>query len=111
MHFVNPLICLFCSLVSVLLNVIKVNGLVVKSDRLLVFDNGTELTSVAMLKGAQESGVRRYYIAPGKLQQNAFIERFNCRLRDECLNEIPFTSLSHARAMLAAWQCDYNAVS
>jgi putative transposase len=73
-----------------------------------VSDNGTELTSLAMLKWAQESRIEWHYITPGKPQQNAFIESFNGRLRDECLNETLFTSLSHARAVLAAWQRDYN---
>ena len=49
-----------------------------------------------------------HYIAPGKPQQNAFVESFNSRLRDECLNETVFTSLRHARAVLAAWRQDYN---
>jgi putative transposase len=73
-----------------------------------VSDNGTELTSLAMLKWAQDARVKWHYIAPGKPQQNAFIESFNGRLRDECLNETLFTSLGHARAVLAAWQHDYN---
>jgi len=51
-----------------------------------------------------------HYIAPGKPQQNAFIESFIGRLRDECLNETLFSSLSQARAVLASWQEDYNAV-
>ena len=73
-----------------------------------VSDNGTGLTSLAVLKWAQESRIAWHYIAPGKPQQNAFIESFNGRLRDECLNETLFTSLSHARAVLAAWLRDYN---
>lgn len=73
-----------------------------------VSDNGTELTSLAMLRWAQDARVEWHYIAPGKPQQNAFIESFNGRLRDECLNETLFTSLGHARAVLAAWQHDYN---
>ena len=73
-----------------------------------VSDNGTELTSLAMLKWAQDARVEWHYIAPGKPQQNAFIESFNGRLRDECLNETLFTSLTHARIVLAAWQRDYN---
>jgi putative transposase len=48
------------------------------------------------------------YIAPGKPQQNAFIESFNSRLRDELLNETLFRSLPHARAVLEAWRRDYN---
>ena len=51
------------------------------------------------------------YIAPGKPQQNAFIESFNGRLRDELLNETLFSSLAHARAVLAEWQLDYNSAS
>jgi putative transposase len=57
---------------------------------------------------AQEARVEWHYIAPGKPQQNAFIESFNGRLRDECLNETLFTSLAYARSVLAAWQHDYN---
>jgi putative transposase len=74
----------------------------------LVSDNGTELTSFAILKWSQEAAIDWYYIAPGKPTQNAFIESFNRRLRDELLNEVLFTSLAHARAELAAWQADYN---
>ena len=50
------------------------------------------------------------YITPGKPMQNGFVESFNGRLRDECLNETLFTSLAHARFVLAAWQHDYNHV-
>jgi Integrase core domain len=49
-----------------------------------------------------------HYIAPGKPQQNGFIESFNGRLRDELLNETLFRSLPHARAVLEAWRHDYN---
>jgi len=75
-----------------------------------VSDNGTELTSMAILRWSQESGVEWHYIAPGKPQQNAFIESFNGRLRDELLNETLFGSLAHARAALATWRLDYNDV-
>ncbi|WP_261310415.1 integrase core domain-containing protein, partial [Gluconacetobacter entanii] len=51
-----------------------------------------------------------HYIAPGKPQQNGFVESFNGRLRDECLNETLFTSLTHARQILADWREDYNTV-
>jgi putative transposase len=77
---------------------------------LCVSDNGTELTSIAILTWCQESKVGWHYIAPGKPQQNAFAESFIGRLRDECLNETLFTSLRQARAVLAAWQRDYNEV-
>lgn len=53
----------------------------------IVSDNGTEMTSMAVLRWVQETGIDWHYIAPGKPQQNAFIESFNGRLRDECLNE------------------------
>ena len=76
----------------------------------VVSDNGTELTSVAILRWSQERDVAWHYIAPGKPMQNAFVESFNGRLRDECLNETIFTSLRHARAVLAAWARDYNEV-
>lgn len=76
----------------------------------VVSDNGTELTSMAILTWSQDQQVAWHYIAPGKPQQNAFVESFNGRLRDECLNETLFTSLAHARAVLAAWQRDYNEV-
>ncbi len=78
--------------------------------RSCVSDNGTELTSMAILKWTQTSGVAWHYIAPGKPQQNAFAESFIGRLRDECLNETLFVSLSQARAVLDAWRADYNGV-
>jgi len=76
----------------------------------LVSDNGTELTSMAILRWSQESRIDLHYIAPGKPTQNAFVESFNGRLRDELLNETLFVSLAHARAELAAWKLDYNTV-
>ena len=74
----------------------------------IVSDNGTELTSNAILAWADETGVGWHYIAPGKPQQNGFIESFNGRLRDELLNETLFRSLPHARAVLETWRRDYN---
>jgi putative transposase len=59
-----------------------------------VSDNGTELTGMAILRWSQSMQVEWHYIAPGKPQQNAFIESFNGRLRDELLNETIFTSLA-----------------
>ena len=73
-------------------------------------DNGTELTSMAVLRWCQEMRIEWHYIAPGKPTQNAFIESFNGRLRDELLNETLFTSLAQARVVLAAWKDDYNMV-
>ncbi len=76
----------------------------------IVSDNGTELTSNAVLAWSQARGVGWHYIAPGKPQQNAFVESFNGKLRDECLNETLFSSVRHARAVLADWRQDYNHV-
>ena len=69
-----------------------------------VSDNGTELTSMAILRWSQERRVEWHYIAPGKPQQNAFVESFNGRLRDELLNETLFASLAHVREALAIWR-------
>ncbi len=78
--------------------------------RMIVSDNGTELTGNAMLKWTTESGIKWHYIAPGKPMQNGFMESFNGKLRDECLNENVFTSLAQARRIIEAWRIDYNAV-
>jgi len=76
----------------------------------IVSDNGTELTSNAILAWTDESKVGWHYIAPGKPMQNAFVESFNGRLRDEFLNETLFTSLPQARLALEDWRRDYNNV-
>jgi putative transposase len=73
----------------------------------IVSDNGTELTSVAVLKWAA-GHVAWHYIQPGKPVENAFIESFNSRLRDECLNEHVFMSLAEARDVIETWRYDYN---
>ena len=74
----------------------------------IVSDNGTELTSNAILRWTDDHKVAWHYIAPGKPVQNAFAESFIGRLRDELLNETLFRSLAHARVVLEAWQTDYN---
>jgi putative transposase len=76
--------------------------------KMIVSDNGTEFTSNAILRWADETRVDWHYIAPGKPIQNAFIESFNGRLRDELLNETLFSSLPQARVLLAGWRRDYN---
>ena len=75
---------------------------------MVVSDNGTELTRMAIMRWSRDRDVEWHYIAPGKPQQNGLIESFNARLRDECLNETLFTSLGHASQVLADWQHDYN---
>ncbi len=72
--------------------------------------HGTEFTSKAILKWANENGVEWHYIDPGKPQQNGYIESFNGSLRDECLNEEIFDRLADARRKLALWRYDYNNV-
>jgi putative transposase len=76
----------------------------------IVSDNGTELTSNAILAWTADAKVDWHYIDPGKPVQNAFIESFNGRLRDEFLNETLFTSLMQARLALEEWRRDYNTV-
>jgi putative transposase len=76
----------------------------------IVSDNGTEFTSRAILKWANDNDVDWHYIDPGKPQQNAFIESFNGSLRDELLNEELFDTLGDARRHLALWRYDYNNV-
>lgn len=74
----------------------------------LVMDNGPEMTSRALDQWAYERGVRLRFIAPGKPVQNAFIESFNGRLRDECLNLNWFWNVTDARHVVEEWRRDYN---
>jgi putative transposase len=75
--------------------------------QIVVSDNGTELTSGAVLRWAT-GRLRWHYIEPGKPVQNAFVESFNSKLRDECLNEHVFLTLAEARKTIEAWRLDYN---
>jgi putative transposase len=74
----------------------------------LLMDNGPELTGRALDQWAYERGVELRFIDPGKPVQNAFIEAFNGRFRDECLNQHWFLSLPQARRIVEAWRRDYN---
>jgi transposase InsO family protein len=71
-------------------------------------DNGAEFTGKAMLTWAYRNGVALRLIEPGKPNQNAYVESFNGRLRDECLNEHWFTSIAHTRALIETWRSEYN---
>jgi transposase InsO family protein len=71
-------------------------------------DNGKEFCGRAMLIWAHQNNVSLRLIEPGKPNQNAFIESFNGRFRDECLNEHWFLNLEHAKAIIEAWQREYN---
>lgn len=74
----------------------------------LVLDNGPELTGRALDEWAAERGVRLRFIDPGQPSQNSFVESFNGRFRDECLDQLWFTSLADARAAVEDWRNDYN---
>lgn len=74
----------------------------------IVVDNGPEFRGRALTAWSEERGVRLEFIQPGKPVQNAYIESFNGRLRDECLNANWFTSLSDARRKVETWRQDYN---
>jgi putative transposase len=71
-------------------------------------DQGPEFTGRALDQWAYEHGVQLKLIQPGKPTQNAYIESFNGKFRDECLNEHWFRSLDHARAIIQEWRKDYN---
>ena len=71
-------------------------------------DNGPEFISQAVDQWAFANGVRLHFIEPGKPVQNAFIESFNGKFRDECLNQNWFVSLAEARQVIEAWRVDYN---
>lgn len=74
----------------------------------IILDNGPEGTSRAMFDWSERTGVRLRFIEPGKPVQNAFVESFNGRFRDECLNLHWFQSLRHARQEIARWRTHYN---
>jgi putative transposase len=78
--------------------------------QVLVTDNGPEFAGQALDIWAYEQGVKRHFIEPGKPVQNAFVESFNGKMRDECLNEHWFGTLAEARQTIEAWRRDYNEV-
>jgi len=74
----------------------------------ITVDNGPEFDSQVLDKWAYRSGVQLSFIRPGKPNENAYIESFNGKFRDECLNEHWFISLNHARSIIEAWRVEYN---
>jgi putative transposase len=74
----------------------------------ITVDHGTEFTSKALDEWAYRRGIALNFIRPGKPVENAFIESFNGRLRDECLNVYSFESVAHAQAVIKTWREDYN---
>ena len=90
--------------VRVLERVSKARGL----PRAIVLDNGPEFTSRVLDQWAYRCQVELRFIQPGKPVQNAFVESFNGKFRDECLNASWFVSLADAIRAIAAWRLDYN---
>jgi putative transposase len=76
--------------------------------RTITVDHGTEFTSRALDEWAYRRGVALDFIRPGKPVENSFIESFNGKLRDECLNANQFLSIADARSKIEAWRADYN---
>jgi putative transposase len=73
-------------------------------------DNGPEFTSRAFMGWASSHGIQHILIQPGRPMQNGYIESFNGKFRDECLNEQWFDSLPQARVAISTWRQDYNEV-
>jgi len=78
--------------------------------RQLVLDNGPEFTSKAMFLWSERTGVELHFIEPGKPMQNAFVESYNGKFRDACLNEHWFVSIAEARRLIESWRIHYNRV-
>ena len=78
------------------------------ASRSITVDHGTEFQSRALEDWAYRQSVQLDFIRPGKPVENAFLESFNGRLRDECLNVHQFASLAEAQAIIEAWRLDYN---
>lgn len=78
--------------------------------KMIVIDNGPEFAGKALDAWAYRNGVKLHFIRPGKPVENAYVESFNGKFRDECLNEHWFTSVPHARDVIEAWRQDYNEV-
>lgn len=92
--------------VSVLEQLAKTRGL----PAAITVDNGPEFTGKTLHEWAHKHGVKLNFIAPGKPTQNAYIESFNGKFRDECLNQHWFTTLNEARLLIEAWRSLYNQV-
>ena len=89
---------------KVLSEISQIQGL----PEIIIIDNGPEFISNALDAWAYQRGVKLTFIRPGKPVENAYIESFNGRLRDECLNENWFLSVEHARRVVEEWRIDYN---
>ena len=74
----------------------------------ITVDNGPEFDGQVLDKWSYRTGVRLSFIRPGRPNENAYIESFNGKFRDECLNEHWFLSIAHARSVIEAWRIEYN---
>jgi putative transposase len=74
----------------------------------ITVDHGPEFEGRVLDAWAYAQGVRLAFIRPGKPVENAYIESFNGRLRDECLNEHWFLNMAHARSVIERWRIEYN---
>jgi putative transposase len=92
--------------VAVLQRLVETRG----TPTMLITDNEPEFVGRVLDAWVYAHGIRLHFIDPGKPNQNAYIESFNGRFRDECLNEHWFLSLAQARQIVEAWRVDYNAV-
>jgi putative transposase len=79
-----------------------------EAPKIIVTDNGPEFTGRAMGEWVLNHNIKLAFIRPGKPIENAFIESFNGRFRDECLNEHWFRTIEDARAKIEAWRLEYN---
>jgi putative transposase len=78
--------------------------------KVIVCDNGPEFAGRTLDAWAYHRGVELRFIRPGKPVENAFVESFNGKFRDECLNEHWFQSIAEAKQIIEAWRSDYNTV-
>ncbi len=78
--------------------------------KMIVMDNGPEFTCKALDQWAWSQGIALHWIDPGKPIQNAFVESFNGRFREECLDQHHFVSIDDARALIESWREDYNSI-
>lgn len=91
-------------LCKVLDHIISVEG----KPKAIISDNGTEFTSRQFRAWAERNKIELYYIRPGRPVENGFVESFNGRVRDECLNQNMFTSMEDAGDIVENWRIDYN---
>lgn len=83
-------------------------GMIRGLPRSITVDNGPEFAGRALDAWAYQAGVKLSFIRPGKPVENAYVESFNGKFRDECLNEHWFLSLRQAKSLIEAWRLEYN---